>query len=354
MPEPDTPSVLQRMVRRAPRAGGAAPPPDRAEVAGRALSRAVRRAGQPYEGLVPETASDTADWATTLSETAATLAEGGLLVALEGAEGARGLLHLGQGVLDAVIEVQTTGRVEATQGPPRRATRIDETLARDFIDLFLGALAAELDGAAGVDWVRRLRFGGPVEDRRQLPLLMPEAGYHRFEMQLDLGEGAKSGTMVLAVPLRPGDNRPAGGGGGQPAARSGGAAAWQEGFRQALATAPLAVEAVLARQSRTLAQIAALKPGDMIAFDVGDLARVTVEDGSGRVLFRARLGQQGGRRAVCVTAVPGAPPAGAPAGAAPDAPPTAAAEAPPPPAPREPELAGLPATGPPQDMPPPA
>jgi flagellar motor switch protein FliM len=80
------------------------------------------------------------------------LPDHGLIAVLEDRDGARGLIALSHGTIDALVEVQTTGRVDARELPPRPVTRIDEALCRDFIDLSLAAFSRETERVEDRDW----------------------------------------------------------------------------------------------------------------------------------------------------------------------------------------------------------
>lgn len=287
-------SVLQRMTKRA----RATPAADRGAGARRAFQRALRRAGAPFAGLVPEPGRDDVSWSLLIGDLLTGLPDGGLLTGLDAPHGARGLCLLQQPVVDALIEVQTTGRVDPVQGPDRPFTKIDIALTKDFIELLLSAFAAELDGVQGVDWPRRMSFGGPLADRRQLPLLMPDAAYHQFEVELSLGEGAKTGKVLLIVPAGSGSAA------AQQAARPALDPAWQAAFRQTIVGAEVDLDVTLMRRVRSLAELERLAPGDLIPFEAADLANISLEDCNGRIVLRGRLGQQGGRRAVRLTTGP--------------------------------------------------
>lgn len=47
-----------------------------------------------------------------------------------------GAVALSSGIVDAMVEVQTTGRVEAQTGSARPVTRVDIVLVRDFSTCF--------------------------------------------------------------------------------------------------------------------------------------------------------------------------------------------------------------------------
>jgi flagellar motor switch protein FliM len=113
-----------------------------------------------------------------LSTARSDLPQDGLIAVLEDGGGARGLIALCHGAVDALVEVQTTGRVDPRELPPRPVTRIDEALCRDFIDLCLAAFSRETRGVEDRDWPERLSFGSRIADPGQLGLLLPEWTYH--------------------------------------------------------------------------------------------------------------------------------------------------------------------------------
>ena len=143
MTAPTHPDVLRRKIAAHARAPVVAPDPG--PMAARGLGRALRHAATPFEGLGLMPGEIGVETGRDLDAAVAALPDHGLVAALEEG-GHRGLLALGPGLVDALVEVQTTGRVEAAELPPRPVTRIDEALARDFIDLALAAFARETGG----------------------------------------------------------------------------------------------------------------------------------------------------------------------------------------------------------------
>lgn len=292
-----------------PRPGGVEP----------ALVRALGKAGAPYAGLSLAATPEPPQWDMALADVIAALPEGGLVCLLDAGQDRRAICCLDHGLVDALIEVQTTGRVEKGPGLPRPPTKIDAALTRDFVGLFLSALAGELAAAEGVDWPLDLTYGTALPDPRGLDLLLPDHPCHLFKAALDLGEGAKTGTLLLAVPVT--------GVGGTVAEDKAPTPGWGQPWQDIVLSSSATLEAVLLRQTLPLSRVEALEVGDVLSFDRSDLASVAICDVQGRRLFTARLGRAGARRAVNLTAGAGLRPAPAPK---PPAQPEAAA--PPPPA----------------------
>ncbi|WP_420397645.1 FliM/FliN family flagellar motor switch protein [Nioella sp.] len=276
----------------------------RAEGVDPALTRALGKAGAPYEGLSLAATPDAPKWDLPLADVIAALPEGGLVCLLEAGQDRRAICALDHGAVDALIEVQTTGRVDKGPGLPRAPTMIDAALTRDFIGLFLSAFAGEMTGAAGVDWPLGLTYGTHLPDPRGLELLLPDHPCHLFSATLDLGEGAKKGRILLAVPVT-GTDSPA------PKGTSP-APGWGQPWHEIVMAAPAMLEAVLLRQTLPLSKVERLQAGDVLPFDRSDLASVAICDVAGRRLFSARLGKAGSRRAINLTAGDGLRPAPAP------------------------------------------
>ena len=298
----------------------------RAEGLEPALTRALGKAGAPYEGLFLAATPEAPQWDMPLADVIAALPKGGLVCLLEAGQDRRAICVLDHGAVDALIEVQTTGRVDKGSGLTRAPTKIDAALTRDFVGLFLSAFAGELAGAGGVDWPLDLTYGTYLPDPRGLDLLLPDHPCHLFKAALDLGEGAKAGELLLAVPVTGADSVTPEGKDPAPG--------WGPPWQQIVLSASVGLEAVLLRQTLSLARVEGLQAGDVLHFDRADLASVAVCDVQGRQLFTARLGRAVRRRAVNLTAGEGLRPAPTPKPPPiPDPPPqVAAADSGPPPA----------------------
>ena len=259
----------------------------------KSYTQAIKRAGVPFKALEPEPSNETVAWDQTLAELTESLPAGGLLIVLEGEERARGLLHMQQPLLDALIEVQTTGQVDTVEGNNRPATQIDAALSRDFIDMLLSSLDTEMEDMGIGNIVMRMHFGTVITDRKQLPLLVPERGFHVFQANVSVAQDAKNGSLLLALP------------GTQTAAASwpkrGPDPVWRAAFHRTLSQARLQFGTVLFRRQISLKSALALKPGSVIPFDAEVMGMVRVEDNLGRAVVKGRLGQASGNRALRLT-----------------------------------------------------
>ncbi|MEX3014924.1 FliM/FliN family flagellar motor switch protein [Gymnodinialimonas hymeniacidonis] len=293
MPATDQRHVLARKI--AAHAGVRHRPDDLVPALEAGLTRAVRRAAAPLDGLNVTLEAVTVTMQASLDSALEALPEHGLIAATEDRDGRRGLLALEHSLVDALIEVQTTGRVEDVQGPARPVTRIDEALCRDFIDLFFAGFAHETSAEAGRDWPERIAYASQIKDRGQINLLLPSKGFHLLHVNVNAA-GLKSGRLLVLLPADPSlARRATQKSDAKPATRPD---TWGSDVLAALGPAPLSLNAVLLRLHMPLSKVQDLKDGDLVPFDRSDLETVTLEDDNGHIFARGKLGQIGGRRAV--------------------------------------------------------
>jgi len=296
--KPSQTPVLRRIL--AAHARGAEPQLPDGDAMGRAFARALRHAAAPFAGLgLTPGAVEVAvsgDLAAALQQMPAT----GLTAVLEDSAGRRGLLAVAHGVVDALIEVQTTGVVEPAALPPRSVTAIDEALTRDYLDLVLSAFARETAGIEARDWPERLGYGSRVADPSQLNLLLAEGAYHVMSTSTGFAGTERQAQAVLVVPSDPALRShlaPSGAEGAETDLHPD----WQPRLSQVLQETPLVLEAVLMRIQRPLGDVQRLAVGDILPFAPADLQAVSLVDGRGRAVVTGRLGQLGGKRALRLT-----------------------------------------------------
>lgn len=297
MPPPLTNAALRRKIAAHCPAPPAAPEPEHAIV--HAFGRALRRAAMPFAGLGLELGQITVTTQQSLQAATCALPDQGLVAAIEDGQGRRGLLGLSPGLVDAMVEVQTTGRVEASTLPARPVTRIDEALCRDFIELTLAGFAQEGQGIAARDWPEQMGYGSRIDDRGQINLLLPDGAHTVLLGAVGFQGVSRQASFVLILPaLAAIDPK------GQGEGRSPPDPAWLAARERILDRLDVPLDVVLLRRRQALAQVQRLAVGDLIPFAPVDLHQVALEDGQGRVLLQGRLGQLGGRRALRFPATP--------------------------------------------------
>jgi flagellar motor switch protein FliM len=219
-----------------------------------------------------------------------------LIAVLEGPGEALGLLVLSPTVLAAMIEVQTMGRVSPAPAASRKPTRTDAAMVAGFIDRALADLDAGLQADPDLVWAGGFRYASFLEDARPLALLLEDAAYRVAEAAVDLGDGAKSGAILLALPADGRGRRPA-----PPAAprtEPPPEQVFAEALTQQVMQVDCVLQAVLTRITLPLSAVMAAQPGDVLPLPFASLDRVAFEGMDGRRLGEGRLGQNRGMRAV--------------------------------------------------------
>lgn len=219
-------------------------------------------------------------------------AYGGLTAAeAQNARAGRGAAILDRGLVQSLVEVQTRGKITQAGLETRAFTSTDAAVAAQLIDPVLSAVDdMMIDSPQSADPLR-LRYGDKVEDGRALLLALEAPDYALFRIALDIESGARSGEMVLAIPdemLRP----------PPPAFLAEEGDTGEFDLSTLALSAPIALNAVVARLTLPLSRISTLKPGDVLPVERRALTRTELLGSKGFVLGRVTLGQMNGVRAV--------------------------------------------------------
>ncbi|RXV62761.1 flagellar motor switch protein FliM [Roseovarius sp. A46] len=220
-------------------------------------------------------------------EVESTLGTEGLYLLLDGAAGARAAMRLCPGLVAALVEVQTTGRVRPGEVRARAPTRTDAAMVAPLVDALLSGFDDGM-GESGADQAARgFHFGDRVEDARALALLLVAPEFDFFRLTVDLGPGLRTGRLDLLLPPAPPvparDVAPAGR--GAPA-------------RDLENVAAVALDAVLARIRVPLRAAMAFKVGQRLEVARDTLGKVRLVGAGGHVAAEGRLGRRDGWRAL--------------------------------------------------------
>ena len=344
MAQANTQDVIRRKTER-----GRLPPDAAPMTVARALALALAKSAQDLLSL-PMRTTQLADRRMTLADLPEALPPQALLALIAGPGEALGLVALAPPLVAALIEMQTMGRLGGVAPPARRPTRTDASLAQGYIDAVLAGFEAALAEMDEVVWAGGFRYASYLEEPRPLGFLLEDTGYRVFDAGLVLGDdGARQGGLLLALPAHgrgPGPRRGAGADGTD--AAPGEAALWSQRLHDQVLGCPAALDAVLHRLTLPLAQVLSFAEGATLPIPRAALEDLRLEGEGGGVVAHGRLGQNGGFRALRLSALhevamppPGAaaetsaaalpsPPPRRTATTAPSRPPPAAAPAPPP------------------------
>ncbi|KIT14428.1 flagellar motor switch protein FliM [Jannaschia aquimarina] len=223
-------------------------------------------------------------------------------------EGLAGAVALAPQLVDALVEVQTLGRVEAVARPARIPTRIDATLARPFVSTLLASTSERVPSApipapdAGAFHID----AGPVARAIEAPVIV------HARLTVSFVDGAREATLDILLPDRPKSALPAPKSDGGKAAGKGRdtkTPAKRSDPQEVLLSARVRLEAVLPTVTIPLSQMLDLKVGDTIALTPDAVSGLTLRGGrlggstpSPRACalhgVPGKLGQSAGRRAI--------------------------------------------------------
>jgi flagellar motor switch protein FliM len=258
-----------------------------------ALARAARddmKLGLDVAGLTLERRS--------LAELLEVTPDHGLITVLDGPREGLGLLMFSAPVLAGMIEAQTIGRVATGPIAARKPTRTDAAMVAGMIDMALSGLETTLAQEADLVWAGGFRYASFLEDARPLGLLLEDVSYRVLTAEVSLGQGARKGAVILALPAEGRGVMP-------PAAPAPTVDIHAPSFADALAlqveAADCVLQAVVARVSLPLSRLMDLQVGELMALPRAGIDRISFEGLDGRAVAEGRLGQNRGMRAVRLT-----------------------------------------------------
>ncbi|MEX1660440.1 FliM/FliN family flagellar motor switch protein [Thioclava sp. 15-R06ZXC-3] len=246
-----------------------------------------------------------------LADLPETLEDLSLLALIEGPSEALGLIALPPATLQALIEMQTMGRLSKTPPGPRKPTRIDAAMAVDFIDSLLTSIETSLIEDDAISWAGGFRYASYLDDPRPLGLLLEDVTFRVWTVQFVLGEsGEREGAFLWAVPQKGRGAHlkrdPSVACTGDEAGAHKTLAAllvppWEEQIERTVMSTPAELTAVLHRMTLPLSAVLNFKPGMELPLPADSLEQITLEAQGRRKLSFARLGQSRGNRALRLT-----------------------------------------------------
>ncbi len=221
----------------------------------------------------------------------------GLLIMLDGAGGACGAAKFDMQMLAGLIEVQTMGFVHKAEAKPRPVTDTDAAMVAPMTDAVMQGYDAELSEAMPGYQPQGFRFGDRVEDGRALSLILDAQGYDLFRLNVDLGEGAKTGVLTLILPVQPQMKHTQEAPGAQAGAR--------HGFKGNTLDAPVTMDAVVARIRMPLNEVCKLAIGSVLPVPAESFSKTELVAAGNHVVAEVLLGQMSGLKAVRFAATDG-------------------------------------------------
>ena len=203
----------------------------------------------------------------------------------------RAAVILDRGLVQTLVEVQTRGRITEAELDTRAYTHTDAAVTAQLIDPVLASVDEMMASSPHSPDPLRLRYGDKVEDGRALLLALEAPDYVLFRISLDIEAGTRSSDVLLAIPeemLRP----------PPPAQDPEDAETGAFDLSGMALSAPIPLNAVVARVKMPLSRVCALKPGDTLNVERSALTTTELIGSKGFVLGKVALGQMNGFRAV--------------------------------------------------------
>ncbi len=278
-------STLQRKVAGARERGGAHG--DRSAL--RALRQALGRSSRDIVELPLSVIGATQSRASQ-DELLRHLDDDRLLILLDGPDGLSGVATLDLALISALIQQQTTGRVSPKAPEARAFTDTDAALAAPLLEDLLSR-AAELTAVpSDRACLTGYRFGALAEDAQSLALTLEAERFRVFEMTIDIAAGQRQGVIGLVLPER--ESAVA------PPARGKDKGNDGPHLGEAVMAAHAELRVILCRMHLPLAELSALRPGDVVPLVTHRLDKTELQSISGQYLTVGRLGQADGFRAI--------------------------------------------------------
>lgn len=283
--------ILRRMTQRAAPAAVDSP-----LTTSRAIRLALVKAAQDSCGLALNVAS-TGEEMGALDQVLGGLDPDLMLVGLRRSGVLAGFVGLDGPLRDAIVQVQTMGRLAAHAAPPRVATLTDKLMCDPVLGVFLAGLPAAVAGTGYDGWVSDLVLADLWLDARRAALQLPDLPFRVLRMSIDLTGTDRQGALVLALPIM---RAPA-----PPPAPMPLAVDWAAQFGAVVQDAPTCLMARLHRFSLPLSQVQGWQVGQVLPLLGCNVNSVRLVALDGRVVAQAKLGQLAGKRALRIEAEAG-------------------------------------------------
>lgn len=273
--------------------------PSIVDPAERAWRIALARAARDHMKLALSFASLSAD-EVGLVEVLETPMERALILILEGAEDALGLMVISPPILSGMIEMLTLSRLATDPSDaPRNPTRTDAAMVVDMIDAALTAFAQAMSEIGTSDWSQPYRYAAYIEDPRPLHLMLEDGNYRVLKAEVHLENGARQGSLTLALPIQSAADMdaliPQTDVFAQDAALPD---LFTQDFSDQIASVTTHLDAVLAQITLPLDRILRLQAGEILALSGAGLDSIKLLGIDGLPMAVGKLGQQRGMRAI--------------------------------------------------------
>ncbi len=283
MPESANTSVLGRML------GKPVNPLEQLDMSpAKALQLAVTRGSERLAGLSANVSAFSEEQLS-LADIVRALEEPHIIHRTKGPGGAEGLALWDAAAISALSEHMITGRMMSAPAGARQPTPTDAAVVNGLLCKILELFDQGLAQVDDVPPVRGFRPMAVFKDGRAVSMAFDEMSYRKYLISLDLGNGARTGTLSLIFPWQQMNSA---------SAESGSGSKWKRDWHRNVNDSCVPVEAILHNISMPIHEIEKMKVGSLIPVPIETIAKVSVKGTDGRSVAVGRLGQCNGFRAV--------------------------------------------------------
>ncbi|MFT4715346.1 MAG: flagellar motor switch protein FliM [Paracoccaceae bacterium] len=218
----------------------------------------------------------------------------GLLVVIKTPDGRTGLLTLDGMLVNALVELMTGASDRAVYKQARVPTVIDVALCKEFCGLLLKLFPNELAKVVGQVVLPNLTWSETEVEAVKLSFILENSAMLRLSGMVSFQDGIRGGEISLALPT----STWASGGDIKPAKQDNG---WAKKLADNVLNTHLPLRANLETLHMPLSAALALRPGDHLAISSFALSDLGLSSLDGSVILHGRLGQENGKKAICVT-----------------------------------------------------
>lgn len=277
-------TVLRRLMERGER------PPDPAVMSpAKALRVALPKAADHAMDL-PLMVSDVTRANRSREAILTSLEDNRLYLLIQTADERLGMVVPDPSMLAGLIEIQTMGHVTEFPATDRRPTRTDASMMEPFIEAVLAEFVQQLTGMEEATRFTGYSYYRLIEDRRHLPLILADGSFACFDVAVDLGQGAKQASMMIAFPELPESETVA--------APVGPSQRWLQSLETGVMGARVDIGVDLHRFKMSLEKIPDLVVGYEIEIPRSAVNELRVKGSDGKTVARGKIGQANGHRAV--------------------------------------------------------
>jgi len=197
-----------------------------------------------------------------------------------------GIAAMDTGLVAAIVESQTMGKLIDAKPNDRPMTAVDASLAEPLIAGLMKELNETIGGTALEGWPDDFTQKGQFLDLRQIGLTLPNETYRLLEMTIDLSVAEREGKFFFALPI---PKKVA-----APPPRDEEGLVWSEAFPETVGASQAELPVILHRFDAPLFQLEKMEVGQVFELPKCRVDRARLEMPDGTLIAKGRLGQLGG------------------------------------------------------------